>query len=50
VTEIIGRCIEMCNEAFHYLYFMSDMIDVNKSRAKVWAGNIAGIGNDKNLH
>jgi hypothetical protein len=37
----------MHNEEFHYLYFMSDMIDVNKSRTNVWAGHTAGMGNDK---
>ena len=37
----------MHTEEFHDLYFMSDMMNVNKSRTIVWAGHMARMGNKR---
>jgi hypothetical protein len=37
----------MHTEEFHDLYFMSDMININKSWTFLWAGHIARMGNNR---
>jgi hypothetical protein len=37
----------MNTEEFHDLYFMSDMININKSRIFLWVGHIARMGNNR---
>jgi hypothetical protein len=46
-SEVTGGWRKKHNEEFHDLYFMSDMINVNKPRTNVWAGHTARIGNNR---
>ena len=37
----------MHTEEFHDLCFMSDMININKSRTILWAGHVARMGTNR---
>jgi hypothetical protein len=48
--EVMGGWRRLHNEELHNLYVSPNIIGVNKSRRMRWAGNVARIGEMRNVY
>jgi hypothetical protein len=50
MDEVTGEWRKLHNEELHILYSSSNIIRQIKSRRMMWAGHVAGMGEDRNVY